>query len=106
MISTLRIRGTGSPEKRLKEQPNVPGQFELALSEGKNTKRNPKLMRLRQITYDKRVFDITPHLKSGGGKDDENSLRIYYCWDQLTGKLIIGHIGKHLLNDTGLTNKL
>ena len=99
-------QGTGSPEKRLKEQPNVPGQFELALSEGKNTKRNPKLMRLRQITYDKRVFDITPHLKSGGGKDDENSLRIYYCWDQLTGKLIIGHIGKHLLNDAGLTNKL
>ena len=48
---------------------------------------------------------MTPHLKAGHGKDSEETLRIYYCWDSVTEKIVIGHIGTHLLNDTGMKNK-
>lgn len=98
-------QGSGSPEVRLKQDQRVPSRFELALSEGSNTNRNTKLTKLREIAFDGRILDITPHLKAGHGKDSEDTLRIYYCWDSLTGKLIIGHIGTHLLNDTGLNTK-
>ena len=98
-------QGSGSPEVRLKQDQRVPSRFELALSEGSNTNRNAKLTRLREVPFDGRILDITPHLKAGHGKDSEDTLRIYYCWDSVTGKLIIGHIGTHLLNDTGLTTK-
>lgn len=98
-------QGSGSPEVRLKQDQRVPSRSELALSEGSNTNRNAKLTRLREVPFDGRILDITPHLKAGHGKDSEDTLRIYYCWDSVTGKLIIGHIGTHLLNDTGLTTK-
>lgn len=98
-------QGTGSPESRLKQDARVPSRFELSLSEGSNTNRNPKLTKLRERSFDGRTLDITPHLKAGHGKDSEDTLRIYYCWDSMTGKLIIGHIGTHLLNDTGLNTK-
>lgn len=98
-------QGTGNPDSRLKQDQRVPSGFELALSEGSNTNRNPKLMKLRKVQYDGRILDITPHLKSGHGKDSEETLRIYYCWDQETGKIVIGHIGTHLDNDTSLKNK-
>lgn len=98
-------QGTGNPDSRLKEDQRVPSGFELALSEGSNTNHNPKLMKLRELQYDGRIVDITPHLKFGHGKDSETTLRIYYCWDQETGKIVIGHIGTHLVNDTSLKNK-
>lgn len=98
-------RGSGSPEVRLKQDSRVPSCFELALSEGSNTNRNPKLVKLREVEFEGRTLDITPHLKAGHGKDSENTLRIYYCWDKVTERLIIGHIGTHLTNDTSLKNK-
>lgn len=98
-------QGSGSPEVRLKQDSRVPSCFELALSEGSNTNRNPKLVKLREVEFDGRILDITPHLKAGHGKDSENTLRIYYCWDKVTERLIIGHIGTHLTNDTSLKNK-
>lgn len=98
-------QGSGSPEARLKQDQRVPSRFELALSEGSNTNRNAKLTKLREVSFDGRTLNITPHLKAGHGKDSEDTLRIYYCWDPVTGKIIIGHIGTHLLNDTGLNTK-
>lgn len=39
--------------------------YALAMSEGRQTKRNSELMALRRITHDEKDYDITPHLKWG-----------------------------------------
>lgn len=98
-------QGSGSPEVRLKQDSRVLACFTLALSEGSNTNQNSKLVKLRDIVYEGRTLNMTPHLKAGHGKDSEETLRIYYCWDSVTEKIVIGHIGTHLLNDTGMKNK-
>jgi hypothetical protein len=46
-------------------------------------------------SYDDHTIEIGPHLRLGGG-GDEYCLRIYWC---ITGgKVVIGHIGKHLFD--------
>lgn len=100
-----RGNGSGNAEDRLKQDPSVPARFELAMSEGPNTNRNPRLVKLRQVSYEGRTVDITPHLKVGRGVDSMDTLRIYYGWDAVDNRLVIGHIGTHLLNDTSLNGR-
>lgn len=97
--------GSGSPDVRFRQMPDVPPQFELALAEGRNTNRNKRLRRLRRLEYRGRTLDITPHLKVGRGWDSEDTLRIYFAWDDVDGRIVIGHIGTHLENDTSINGK-
>jgi len=71
--------------------------FNLAMSEGAQTQRDAKLMRLRQRTYRGNDIDITPHVGWGTGND---CLRVHFAIDQASQKLIIGHCGNHLDNWT------
>lgn len=48
---------------------------------------------------------ITPHLKAGHGKRQRGHAANLLLLGSDDGEIIIGHIGAHLLNDTGLNTK-
>ena len=72
--------------------------YELSMSEGRQTKRNSRLMALRQIECDGKPYDITPHLK--WGNSEPKMLRINFAFDEDLKKIIIGYVGPHLENAT------
>lgn len=72
--------------------------FDLAMTEGKMTKDDAKLMRLRRLSHGGRELDITPHVKHGN--QEPKLVRIYFSFDDADRKIIVGHIGKHLANYT------
>ena len=70
--------------------------FELAMSEGKQTKKDAKLMALRKLVHDGEEFDISPHLKYGNRKP--KLLRLYFAICRDRRCLVVGHFGEHLDN--------
>ena len=72
------------------------------MHEGQRTNQNPKLAKLRKDEYLGRTIDITPHLKVGTKKP--KLLRIHFCVDQDSKKIVVGHVGDHLKTYT--TGKL
>jgi len=75
--------------------------YDLALNEGKLTQKDKKLMRLRSLIHDGKEYDITPHLKHQN--NEPKSVRIYFAFDEISKKIIVGHIGKHIRNATTRT---
>ncbi len=75
--------------------------YELAMSEGRNTKRDAKLMKLRILHFDGREYDITPHVKHMN--NEPKSVRIYFAFDEQRKKIVVGHIGRHIPNATTKT---
>lgn len=75
--------------------------YELAMSEGRNTKKDKKLMGLRKILHDGREYDITPHLKHGN--QVPKMLRIHFDFDEVGKKIVVGYIGSHIPNATTKT---
>jgi hypothetical protein len=72
--------------------------FDLAMTEGKMTKDDSKLMRLRKLQYGGRDHDISPHVKHGN--QEPKLVRIYFAFDQEVRKIVVGHIGRHIPNYT------
>jgi len=70
--------------------------FELALSEGKQTKKDARLMNLRKVDHRGEEIDITMHIKYGNRKP--KMLRLHFAIHRDLRKLIIGHFGDHLEN--------
>jgi hypothetical protein len=70
--------------------------FELALSEGKQTKKDARLMALRKIAHGGEEIDITMHIKYGNKKP--KMLRLHFAIKRDTKKLIVGHFGDHMEN--------
>jgi len=70
--------------------------FELAIGEGKQTKADPLLMRLRRIVHEGTEYNIEPHIKYGNR--DPKIMRIYYDFEQATRRVLIGYIGPHMKN--------
>lgn len=77
---------------------NDESQFELAMKEGKQTKKDSRLVNLRKIEFEERDFDISPHLKLGNKPD--KLLRLHFAIDNQNQRLIIGHFGAHIENAT------
>lgn len=94
-------QGTGHPEEKVQNHPDRIGGFSLALSEGAMTRKDKKLMALRKLSFNGKEYDIESHLKSGTNDNDGSSVRMYFAWDEDERRIVIGHIGKHLLNWTG-----
>lgn len=82
--------------KRLEEDFDALSQFELAMNEGKLTKKDTKLMRLRKTAYKGKEYDITPHIKYGNKAP--KMLRLHFAIDRDARLLIVGHFGDHLDN--------
>lgn len=70
--------------------------FELALSEGKQTKKDARLMALRKLDHGGDEIDITMHIKYGNKKP--KMLRLHFAIKRETKKLIVGHFGDHMEN--------
>ncbi len=78
------------------EQFNAQSKFELAMTEGKQTKKDGRLMGLRKIVHDGKEYDITPHVKYGNRAP--KLLRLHFAIDSDKKKFVIGHFGGHLEN--------
>lgn len=72
--------------------------FELAMTEGKQTKKDPGLMKLRKVLYRGDEVDITPHVKDG--TRPPNIIRIHFYPDMDHQLIVVGHCGEHLDNFT------
>ena len=72
--------------------------YELAMSEGKQTQDDKKLMRLRKIVHDGREYDITPHVKHGNV--EPKLVRVHFAFDEGAKKIVVGHVGRHIPNYT------
>lgn len=81
---------------RLEEDFNTSSKFQLAMSEGKQTKKDSQLMKLRQLSHNGRMYDITPHIKYGN--KSPKLLRLHFAIDRESGVLVVGHFGDHLEN--------
>ena len=77
---------------------NSRSQFELAMTEGRQTKRDSRLMDKRKIEFKGEQHDMTPHLKLGNKPD--KLLRLHFAIDNKNKRLIIGHFGPHIENAT------
>ncbi|MCA9211958.1 MAG: hypothetical protein KDB27_02740, partial [Planctomycetales bacterium] len=87
----------GDKEKLYKEQTGI----DMAMTEGKQTKKDSRLMDLRQLEFDGHQHDMTPHLKYDN--KPEKLIRIHFAIDNDNKRLIIGHVGPHLENATSRT---
>lgn len=83
---------------------NRSSRFTFARGEGPQTRANAKFMREREDDYRGRRLFIEPHIcSSTGDPTSPQFIRIYFNWDDETGRLVIGDT-KHLTNCT--TRKL
>jgi hypothetical protein len=100
----LQLSETLHPLKFKESEMDLEGAFknktgyDLAMSEGKMTKDDAKLMRLRKLQCDGKEFDITPHVKHGN--QEPKLVRIYFAFDEERKTIIVGHIGRHIANYT------
>lgn len=73
--------------------------FSLALTEGRETRKNNSLMKLREDTYAGEKINIEPHVSFGNFRGDKSkSIRVYYAFHAKSKKIIIGWCGEHLTN--------
>lgn len=86
---------TPEVEKRFRERTGL----RMGRGEGATTRQNNAQMRHYFISYEGRTLNIEPHI-AVGNRDDANGLRVHFAYDAPSGKLIIGHCGKHLDNAT------
>jgi hypothetical protein len=70
--------------------------FDLAMSEGKSTKKDKKFMNLRRDIYNGESIDIVPHVKVGNR--EPRLLRVHFHLDHDRKLIVIGHCGGHLDN--------
>ena len=72
--------------------------YEFGITEGKMTKDDKDCMRLRRMQHGGREFDITPHVKYGN--TEPKLVRVHFAFDEENKKIVVGHIGRHVLNYT------
>ena len=58
------------------------------------------MMSLRRDVYEGREISVEPHIKFPRSlrKTGAQYQRLYYAYDAMTGKLIVGYVGYHLEN--------
>jgi hypothetical protein len=72
--------------------------YELGITEGKMTKDDKELVRLRKVVHGGKEFDMTPHVKHGN--QGAKLVRVHFAFDEENKKVVVGHIGKHVDNYT------
>lgn len=75
-------------------------QLELAKTEGKMTKADPKLAASYDDVYNGRTYSCFAHIIKDVKESDGKFIRIYFCFAREEGKIIVSHIGKHKTNHT------
>lgn len=72
--------------------------FTYASGAGTMTRKGNALMREYMDTFQGRELNCEAHIGAGNGRNAKRSIRIYFCYDDVTGKIIISSIGEHLKN--------
>ncbi|WP_322151141.1 hypothetical protein [Paratractidigestivibacter sp.] len=89
---------TNSRSVNFKKEFESRSEFEYSPSAGKKTREDSKLMSEYLDTWRGREINAERHLRKGGDPNSPNFLRLYYCFDQETGMIVISSIGPHLRN--------
>ena len=89
---------TNSRSVDFKKEFESRSEFEYSPSAGKKTREDSKLMSEYLDTWKGREINVERHLRKGGDPNSPNFLRLYYCFDQETGMIVISSIGPHLRN--------
>lgn len=93
-LPDLYREGTADIEAAYKEKTS----WDLKRGEGKMTRKDKDLMTLRDDTYQGHEIKIEPHVANGNKESDPDFVRVYFAYDDVSQKIIIGHVGKHLDN--------
>lgn len=68
--------------------------FDMAMTEGKQTKNESRLTELRKTMHGGREWDVSAHIKYG--TKAPRCLRIHFALDNEGKRVVIGHCGDHL----------
>ena len=69
---------------------------EYAANESNSTTNSDKLQKQREFLFDNRKLQMNSHLKIGTSDNINFTIRVHFCFDSPTQKVIIGWCGKHL----------
>ena len=69
---------------------------EYAANESDSTTNSDKLQKQREFLFDNRKLQMNSHLKIGTSDNINFTIRVHFCFDSPTQKVIIGWCGKHL----------
>lgn len=89
---------TNSRSVDFKKEFESRSEFEYSPSAGKMTREDAKLMSEYLDTWRGREINAERHLRKGSDPSSPSFLRLYYCFDQETGTIVISSIGPHLKN--------
>lgn len=76
-------------------------RFDYRPSAGMMTNKNPKFRRDYLDEYQGRQIGCDAHIGRGNKDGDPGSIRVYFCFDAITGKVVVSYCGNHLPNHTG-----
>ena len=101
VLVDLYRNGTRDIETAFKESTG----WELATSEGAETRKIADMMNLRKDSYEGREISVEPHLKfpKSSRKTGAQYQRLYYAYDAETRKVVVGYVGDHLENYLSLS---
>jgi hypothetical protein len=68
----------------------------FAATESETVRRNENALRLRTFEHSGRSWEMLRHLKIGTKPSDAKTLRIHFEWDARSGRVLVGHCGRHL----------
>ena len=93
--------GVQDVEKTFKERTG----WELATTEGAETRKIADMMNLRKDIYEGREISVEPHIKfpKSARKTGAQYQRLYYAYDPEIRKVIVGYVGDHLENYLSLS---
>ena len=70
--------------------------IEVAMSEGSQSRKDNRIMNLRNDIYEGKELSMEPHVKLLPQKAGVDHQRIYYCYDHEIDRIIVGSIGEHM----------
>jgi hypothetical protein len=88
----------GKDQKDVEKEFNNKSRFSYAKTEGRTTKGDAKLMKLRNFVHEGAEYKMTPHIKFG--TKNPKMIRAHFAIDNKNKRLIVGHFGDHLDNAT------
>ena len=93
--------GIQDVEKHFKERTG----WELAPTEGAETRKIAEYMNLRRDIYEGREISVEPHIKfpRSARRTGAQYQRLYYAYDPQTQKVVVGYMGDHLENYLSLS---
>lgn len=77
--------------------------WDMARGEGSSTRKNRENMALRNDKYQERDIKTEQHVRKGNVDDSPDCVRVYFCYDKVSDRIVISHVGNHLDNHTTLS---